>query len=66
MTLLAATTADVRAQVHRLRHEANEFRFKYGYEIPAHVLARRMADICQTYTQRAGLRALAVYMVIAG
>lgn len=31
----------------RLRQEAHEFRFKYGYDIPVHVLAKRIADIAQ-------------------
>lgn len=34
-------------QVTRLRQEAHEFRFKYGYDVPVHVLAKRIADIAQ-------------------
>ena len=50
----------------RLRYEAHEFRFKNGYDCPAHVLARRIADIAQVYTQQASMRALAcVAMLIA-
>jgi 20S proteasome alpha/beta subunit len=37
----------------RLRYEANEFKFKYGYPCPVHVLAQRMADLNQVYTQEA-------------
>lgn len=33
----------------RLRQEAHEFRFKYGYDIPIHVLAKRIADIAQVF-----------------
>lgn len=58
--------ADVRAQVERLRYEANEFEFKYGYPIPVHVLAKRIADICQVYTQEASSRALACIMLLIG
>lgn len=58
--------ADSRVLVQRLRYEAHEFRFKYGYDCPAHVLARRIADIAQVYTQQASMRALAcVAMLIA-
>ena len=59
-------SADSRVLVQRLRYEAHEFRFKNGYDCPAHVLARRIADIAQVYTQQASMRALAcVAMLIA-
>ncbi|CAM9513999.1 unnamed protein product [Ectocarpus sp. 12 AP-2014] len=64
--LMTGMIADSRVLVQRLRYEAHEFRFKYGYDCPAHVLARRIADIAQVYTQQASMRALAcVAMLIA-
>lgn len=64
--LFFSAAADSRVLVQRLRYEAHEFRFKYGYDCPAHVLARRIADIAQVYTQQAAMRALAcVAMLIA-
>lgn len=45
--LMTGLTADCRAQVTRLRQEAHEFKFKFGYDMPVHVLAKRIADICQ-------------------
>ena len=45
--VMTGMTTDSRAQVTRLRQEAHEFRFKYGYDIPVHVLAKRIADIAQ-------------------
>lgn len=41
-------------QVTRLRQEAHEFRFKNGYDVPVHVLAKRIADIAQV--GRRGMR----------
>lgn len=58
--------ADSKSQIERLRYEANEFRFNHGYPIPTHVLAQKMADICQVYTQEASNRALCCTMLIAG
>ena len=58
--------ADVRAQVERLRYEANEFAYKHGYAMPVHVLANRMADLCQVYTQEASNRAMACVMILIG
>ena len=55
-------TADARAQVAWTRNEAAEFRYNYGHEITPDGLARRMANIIQVSTQRAGMRPLGVGM----
>ena len=62
--LMAGLTADCRAQVTRMRQEAHDFKYKYGYDIPVHVLAKRIADICQVYTQEASLRMLACTSIL--
>jgi len=56
--VMTGSLADSRSQVDRMRHEAADFTFKYGYECPVHVLAKRMADLAQIHTQHAGYRAL--------
>lgn len=63
--LMTGMIADARVQVQRLRYEAHEFRFKYGYDVPVAVLARRIADIAQVYTQHASMRALACVAILA-
>ena len=50
----------------RVRQEASEFRYKYGYDMPPEVLAKRVADMNQVYTQHAGMRPYGVNMVLCG
>lgn len=63
--LMTGLPADCRTQVTRLRYEANEFKFQYGYAMPVATLAKRIGDICQVYTQKASLRALAAVCILA-
>ena len=50
----------------KARQDAAEFKFKYGYEIPVHFLAQKVADNNQIYTQHSGKRAMAATMILGG
>lgn len=49
---MTGSIADARNAANRARQESGDFRYKYGYEMPCDVLAKRMANINQVYTQR--------------
>jgi 20S proteasome subunit alpha 1 len=56
--------SDSKALVTQARAEAAEYRYNYGYAMPVAVLAKRMADLAQVYTQQAGRRAYAAMMIL--
>lgn len=64
--LVTGRIADCKSQVQRLRYEAADFQFQYGYSIPVHVLAKRIADIVQVNTQSASMRPLATVCILIG
>lgn len=53
---------DARNAALRAKAEAAEFRYKYGYDMPCDVLAKRIANLSQIYTQRAYMRPLGVIL----
>lgn len=62
--MLTGQSPDAQAAVSRARSEAAEFRYKNGYEMPCDVLAKRLANINQIYTQRAYMRPLGVTITL--
>ncbi|KAF5203087.1 Proteasome subunit alpha type-6, partial [Thalictrum thalictroides] len=64
--LATGMTADARSLVQQARNQAAEWRFKWGYEMPADVLAKWIADKSQVYTQHAYMRPLGVAAMVLG
>lgn len=52
--------ADAIRQINVARDEAAQWRYEYGYDIPADVLSKRIAAINQVHTQQAAMRPLGV------
>lgn len=62
--VLTGQIADARSWVRRAQSEAAEFEYKNGYPMPCDVLAKRLANISQIYTQRAYMRPLGVAITL--
>jgi len=62
--VMTGLAADAKALVTKARIEAAEYKFQNGYAMPAHVLAKRLADIAQIFTQQAGKRAMGAVMIL--
>ncbi|ORC91969.1 proteasome alpha 1 subunit [Trypanosoma theileri] len=57
---------DGKSLVQKARHEASEFKYRFGSPIPVSVLAKRVADMAQVRTQQAGMRLMGVVMTFLG
>ena len=58
--------ADARVLIDRARLEAQIYRLTYGEEISIEMLAKKICDIKQAYTQHGGVRPFGVSLLIAG
>nr|ANM86164.1 proteasome subunit alpha type-6-A [Stygiella incarcerata] len=63
---LTGLQADCRMILSHLRNDAHEFEYEHGFDIPVGVLAQKLADHAQVFTQRAGKRPLAVSTILLG
>lgn len=63
--LTTGSIPDAVSLMKRARGEAANFTYTNGYEMPVHVLAGRIADVQQIYTQHAYMRALGVVTMFA-
>ena len=61
---MTGLTADSKSLLQKIRVEANDFNYKYGYHIPLNMLALRIADIAQVNTQSAAMRPLACNTIL--
>lgn len=64
--VMTGMVADSDMMVQRGRYESSDFKYHYGYEMPPDMIAKRLADIGQSYTQIAHLRPLGCCMIIIG
>jgi 20S proteasome subunit alpha 1 len=58
------TLADSRNLLTRMRQFAGDYRNDYGYEIPVNVLAEKVGEVAQMYTQHAYMRPLCVVTLL--
>lgn len=57
---------DGRSVIEEARSVASDYQYKFGVEIPVSVLAKRVADRAQVFTQRSGYRPMGVTLTFIG
>ena len=63
---MTGMVGDAKAAVQRARAEAAKFEYENGFPIPVSLLAQKMADLAQLWTQQAFMRALGVVSIFCG
>lgn len=64
--LFTGSLPDSRNILVRMRQFAGDFRNDFGYEIPIHILADKLAEFAQVYTQEAYMRPLCCITILFG
>ena len=64
--LFTGSLPDSRNILVRMRQFASDYRNDFGYEIPIHILADKLAEFAQLYTQEAYMRPLCVITMLFG
>lgn len=54
----SSSSQSIHTQVRRAQMEASSWKYQNGYDMPCELLAKRMADKNQYYTQNAEMRSL--------
>lgn len=57
---------DARFMVQWLRQQASQFKFKFNYDMPVHVLASYLSFYLQKYSQYNGIRPFCVIVTLVG
>ena len=62
--LFTGSLPDSRNVLYRMRQFANDYYNDFGYEIPIHILADKLAEFAQLYTQEAYMRPLCCISIL--
>lgn len=64
--IVTGSVTDAKSMITYYRMVAAQFKFKYGYHIPVHVLAKKAAERNQLATQFVGLRSMRCVFTFVG
>lgn len=64
--MVTGSVTDAKSLITYFRYIAAEYKFKYGYHIPVHVLAKKVSERNQLATQFVGLRSMRCVFTVVG